>query len=127
MIAVLRQRNFVLLWIGQIISSLGDWVLWIALPFFVYGQTGSALSTGAMFVIQSLPPILFGSLAGVFVDRWDRRWTMIVADVSRACVLLLMFVVVLPAFSKWLWILYPITFIDGTIAQFYKPAKSALI
>jgi MFS family permease len=124
MTAVLRQRNFALLWIGQMISSLGDWVLWIALPFFVYEQTGSALATGAMFVVQTLPPILFGSLAGVFADRWDRRWTMVIADLMRAILLLLMLIALLPG---WLWILYPLAFVDSIVEQFFKAAKNALI
>lgn len=124
MTAVLRQRNFALLWSGQMISSLGDWVLWIALPFFVYEQTGSALATGAMFVVQTLPPILFGSLAGVFADRWDRRWTMVIADTTRALILLLMLIAIRPG---WLWILYPLAFVDSIVEQFFKPAKNALI
>lgn len=124
MTAVLRQRNFALLWSGQLISSLGDWVLWIALPFFIYEQTGSALATGAMFVVQTLPPILFASLAGVFADRWDRRWTMVIADTTRALILLLMLIAIHPG---WLWILYPLAFVDSIVEQFFKPAKNALI
>lgn len=88
MFAVLGQRNFALLWVGQVVSLIGDWVLLIALPFYVYALTGSVLATGAMFIAETLPRLVLGSLAGVFVDRWDRRWTMIVADVLRALILL---------------------------------------
>jgi hypothetical protein len=71
MIAVLRQRDFSLLWSGGILSVVGDFFLFVALPFFVYERTGSTLATGAMFAAQTMPRLLFGSVAGVFVDRWD--------------------------------------------------------
>ena len=93
MLILLSQRNFALLWAGQLVSNLGDWLLWIALPFYVYERTGSALATGAMFIAQTLPPILFGSLAGIFVDRWDRKQTMMIADLARFFVILLLLLV----------------------------------
>ena len=95
MLAVLRQRNFSLLWFGGVLSVVGDFFLFIALPFFVYERTGSALATGAMFAAETLPRLLFGSVAGVFVDRWDRKKTMVFADVSRAVILL--------RFWRWRW------------------------
>ncbi len=55
MITLLRQRNFAFLWFGQLVSILGDWVLFVALPFYVYNLTGSVLATGGMFVIRTLP------------------------------------------------------------------------
>jgi hypothetical protein len=58
-----------LLWFGQVISVAGDWVLFAALPFYVYSLTGSALATGAMFMIATLPRVLLGSVAGVL-----RQW-----------------------------------------------------
>jgi hypothetical protein len=69
MLAVLRQRDFSLLWFGGVLSVTGDLFLFIALPFFVYERTGSVLATGAMFAAETLPRLLFGSMAGVFVDR----------------------------------------------------------
>src|SRR5438094_848558 len=88
MLVVLQQRNFALLWAGSVISLLGDWLLLIVLPLFVYQRTGSALATGAMFIVETLPSLCLGSIAGVFVDRWDRRQTMIITDLSRALMLL---------------------------------------
>ena len=63
MLAVLRQRDFSLLWFGGVLSVVGDFFLFIALPFFVYERTGSALATGAMFAAETLPRLLFGSVA----------------------------------------------------------------
>ena len=124
MLHVLRQRNFSLLWFGQLISIIGDWVLFIALPYYVYNLTGSALATGGMFIAETVPRLLLGSLAGVFVDRWDRKRTMIAADLSRAVVLLLLLTV---RSVEWLWLVYVVAFTESAISQFFVPAKSAVI
>ncbi len=124
MLAVLRVRNFALLWGAGAVSLLGDWVLLIALPFYVYNRTGSALATGAMFMAQTVPRILLGSVAGVFVDRWDRQRTMVVADLSRAALLLLLLLARSP---DWLWIVYPVAALQAAIGQFFLPAQSATV
>jgi MFS family permease len=124
MFALLRQRSFALLWIGGLISTVGDWVLFMALPFFVYQHTGSTLATVATFMAQILPPLLLGSVAGVFVDRWDRRRTMIVADLARALLLLLLLTVHTRAALPRV---YFVAFLLAAIAQFFAPAKGALI
>src|SRR5262249_29780625 len=124
MLATLRQRNFALLWLGGLISFVGDWVLYIALPVYIYDLTGSALATGAMFIAQTAPRLLLGSLAGVFVDRWDRRRTMIVANMLSAAALLLL----LPVRSIHdIWLVYLSAFLQASIALFFQPAESALV
>ncbi|MGI8855933.1 MAG: MFS transporter [Thermomicrobiales bacterium] len=124
MLAILRQRNFALLWIGQLISVFGDWVLLIALPFYIFDLTGSALATGAMFMAQTVPRVLLGSVAGVFVDRWDRKRTMIAADLSRAALILALLTV---HSAGWLWLIYLVAFLQAVIAQFFTPAKNAVL
>jgi len=124
MLAILRQRNFFLLWLGGLISFVGDWVLFIALPVYVYELTGSTLATGGMFIAQTAPRLLMGSLAGVFVDRWDRKRTMILANLSSAAALLLL----LPVRSvDDLWLLYLAAFLQASIMLFFQPAESALV
>jgi len=123
MLAVLRQRNFALLWAGGLISMLGDWLLFIALPFYIYDLTGSALATGAMFMAETLPILLFGSIGGVFADRWDRKKTMIVADLLRAALLLLLLAA---GSAEWLWAIYLVVFVQSSVGQFFNPAKGAL-
>lgn len=124
MFNALRKRNFALLWLGQIVSLSGDWLLLLALPFYIYQLTGSVLQTGVMYMIEMLPRILLGSLAGVFVDRWDRRWTMLIADISRAAVLLL---ILLVHTQSLLWIIYVAVACQAIISQFFTPASMALI
>jgi MFS family permease len=72
-IRTLRERDFALLWFGGLVSMMGNWMLSIALPIYVYQLTDSTLATSAMLAAQMLPTLLFGSVAGVLVDRWDRK------------------------------------------------------
>jgi len=124
MLAVLRRRDFSLLWFGGVLSVTGDYFLFIALPFFVYERTGSVLATGAMFAAETLPRLLFGSVAGVFVDRWNRKRTMVIADLSRAVVLLPLLAV---AAGGPLALVYAVAFVEATVSMFFLPAKSAII
>ena len=124
MIRTLRQRNFALLWFAGLISMVGDWVLFIALPIHTYNLTHSSLATGMMFMAGTLPRILFGSVAGVFVDRWDRQRTMVIADLSRAVLLLLLLLV---RSFEWIWIIYLVAFVESIISQFFDPAENALL
>lgn len=124
MLASLRNRNFALLWVGQLVSLAGDWVLLVALPFFVYSLTGSTLATGAMFIAQTLPRLALGSLAGVFVDRWDRRATMMASDLLRAALLLPLLLVRSPDRA---WIVYVVAFAEASVSQFFLPAEGALL
>jgi MFS family permease len=124
MLAPLRNRNFALLWLGGMISFAGDWAMLIALPVFIYDLTGSAMATGGAFIALSLPRLLFASLAGVFVDRWDRRRTMIIANLLSAAVLLLLLPV--HAASQF-WLVYAVAFLHTTLSLFFMPAESALV
>jgi MFS family permease len=124
MFALLRQRNFALLWVGQFISMMGDWFLIIALPFYIYQRTGSALATGIMFIVETLPRLFLGSIAGVFVDRWNRRRTMMTADFLRASILLPMLLI---STRETIWIAYIVALVQNTVSQFFSPAYSALV
>ena len=124
MLAVLRQRNFALLWFGNVVSMIGDWILLVALPFYIYQRTGSALATGATFIVETLPTLFFGSLAGVFVDRWNRKWTLVIANWMSVLFLLpLLFI----QSRNGLWLVYVVAFAESIIAQFIGPASSALV
>jgi MFS family permease len=124
MFATLRQRNFSLLWFGGLISMTGDWVLFIALPIYVYTLTGSTLATSVMFIAQRIPSLLLGSVAGVFVDRWDRKRTMVIANLLMALGLLPLIAV---RSVDQLWIVYVVAFIESALGQFFRPAENALL
>ena len=124
MVETLRNRNFTLLWLAQLISMTGDWVIFIALPIYMYEQTGSVLATGAMFISNLLPKLLVGSLSGVFVDRWNRKRTMIIADFLRAAIV----IVLLGAIAaEQLWLIFPLAFLESSASQFFNQAKNAML
>jgi MFS family permease len=124
MFALLRQRNFALLWSGGLISRTGDWLLDIGLSFYVYAVTGSALATSIALLSAFVPGLLLGSFAGVFVDRWDRRWTMIVSNLVLALGLLPLLAV---HSRETIWIAYIVLFFEACVAQFVTPAQNALV
>ena len=124
MFSLLRQRNFALLWFGGLISYTGDWILFTALPVYVFTLTQSVMATGLMFAITVVPSVLLGSVAGVFVDRWDRKWTMVVTNLARAP---LWFSLVFVDSVERLWIVYLVAFASRCIAQFGGPAEDALL
>jgi MFS family permease len=124
MFRLLRRRGFALLWSAGLISAIGDSVLFIALPFYVYDRTGSVLAGGAMFVVETVPRMALASVAGVFVDRWDRRRTMIVGDLLRAFGLIPL--LLLPT-SGAIWLIYVVAFSQAVFSRFFYPAKSALL
>ncbi len=124
MLTTLRQRNFALLWIGGLISQTGDWLLQVGLPVYVYLLTGSALATGVTLIVSFAPNFLLGSVAGVFVDRWPRRRTMLIVSLLQAAGLLpLLFL----HDRGTLWLLYPVLFGEALIEQFFQPAQNALL
>jgi MFS family permease len=124
MLATLRQRNFALLWFGGLISLIGDRAMLTALPFYVYQQTGSTLHSAGLFTAYYLPQVLFSSVAGVFVDRWDRRRIMIVTNLLQACVMLLLLFV---RSGEWLWLVYLVAFIESSASVFFGPAEGAIV
>src|SRR5215213_8979992 len=123
-IATLRSRDFALLWTAGLISVAGDFALLIALPLHAYALTGSAVATGGVFAASLLPQVLLGSVAGVFVDRWDRKRTMVAADLLRAALLLPLLAVGSP---DLLWLLYLVRAATGVVGLIFDPAESALL
>jgi MFS family permease len=124
MLATLRQRDFALLWSGDVISVIGDWILIVGLPMYILLLTHSVLATGAMIIAGRIPSLLFGPLAGVFVDRWNRKRVMIIADALFALWLLPLLLV---NSVERVWIVYLVQFAESSIGQFFGPAENALL
>ena len=124
MLRLLKHRNFALLWCEGLVSNFGNWVLNISLPIFVFQLTDSVAATGGMYAAIGLPSLLFGSFAGVFVDRWDRRKTMVYVNLLQA-------VAVLPLLfldsESDVWLVYVVAFLQTTLALFFGPAENALL
>jgi MFS family permease len=124
MLAVLRQRNFAIVWTAGLISITGDWLLVVALPVVIYQMTGSTAATAAAVVSRILPRLFFGSVAGVFVDRWDRRRVMLVTNVLQGLSLLPL---VLVRSADWLWLIYLSSFVRSSLVPFFNAAENALL
>ena len=124
MMAIFRNRNFSLIWFAGLISIMGNWIIMVALPYHIYNVTGSALATSAWLMAYILPGVLFSSVAGVFVDRWDRKKTMIFTNLLQMLVILMLVLVKSP---EYIWIVYVVGFIESTLSQFFSPAESALL
>lgn len=124
MINVLKKRDFSLLWLGGLVSMIGNWMLMAALPFHVYQLTGSALATSGVLMAYIAPGILFSSLAGVLVDRWSRKRTMLFISLMQAAALMLMLLVQSPG---QVWIFYVAIFLGSSLASFFSPAENALL
>lgn len=124
MLATMRNRNFAQLWVAGFISLTGDWMLQIALPIYVFILTGSVLVTTLALVAGLAPVLLLGSLAGVFVDRWNRRTTLVICNLLQAVALLpLLFV----RSADTIWIVYAVSAVESTVELFFRPAESALL
>jgi predicted MFS family arabinose efflux permease len=124
MLAVLRRRDFALLWTGGLVSVAGDWVLNAALPFFVYERTGSTVATAGMIVAELAPGVVVGSFSGVYVDRVDRRRLLVVADLLQALVASALLLV---AAGGGVAVVYVVAAAQSAIAAFSVPAESALL
>jgi MFS family permease len=122
-VSLARNGNFLLLWTGQFISQLGDRLAMVALPWLVYTSTGSALSTGLVFALYTLPYVLFGAFAGVLIDRFDKRLVMIASDVARTGL-----VILVPLAATWsLPAVYVLSFLIASAAVFFDPCKLAIL
>ena len=122
--ALLRRRDFGLLWAGGLISETGDWFLLVGLPFWVLQETGSSLVTASVFLVGLLPGLVVGPLAGVLVDRWDRRRTLVAVSLAEAASLLPLLAV---DGRDRLWIVYLVIAVEATLAQLNDPARNALV
>jgi Na+/melibiose symporter-like transporter len=119
-----RERSLRLLLSAGLISLTGDWILRTGLAYYVYALTGSTLASATTLLASLVPQIAFGSLAGVYVDRWDRRTTMVVTNVLLAAGLLPLLLV---HSRRDVWIVYLVTIAQSSLAQFFTAAEAALL
>lgn len=120
----LREPAFARLWVAGLISETGDWLLRIALPVYVLQLTGSALVTSTVLVLEVLPFLICGPLAGVLSDRWNRYRTIVGCSLVQAAALL---PVLLVTTTDRLWIIYLVTVVESALAALVEPTKNALL
>ena len=119
-----NNRNYRLLWFGQVVSQLGDWFNSVAVYALLLELTGTATSVALMILVQFFPQAVIGPLAGVVVDRFDRRRVMIATDVLRGVLIL-----ALPFAGRAGHVPLIYAVIGSTVAAtaFFEPARTAVI
>jgi MFS family permease len=137
---VLRNRNFLFLWAGQVFSQLADKVYLVLVidlitrQFQAEGQTVSGWVSSVM-VAFTIPAVLFGSFAGVLVDRWPKKWTMVLTNVFRGGLVLILPLLLWVTRSQGdflqvpvgFWAMLGVTFLVSTLTQFFAPAEQSAI
>ncbi len=137
---VLQNRNFLALWSGQVFSQLADkvyLVLMIALIASRFQDTNQTISgwVSVLMIFFTIPAVLFGSVAGVFVDRWSKKGVLVSTNILRG-ILVLAVPFLLWITQSWrsfynlpvgFYVLLGITFLVSTLTQFFAPAEQAVI
>lgn len=122
--ALLTDRCFALVWWAGLSSQLGSWLLATALPMHVFQVTGSTAATSLLLIAGAVPRVVLGGVAGVYVDRWDHRRTMLVTNVLLATVVLPLLV---PGWDDVVIVVYCVALGKSVLAQFFAPAEDALL
>ncbi len=123
--AIFRNRPFVYLWTGQLVSTIGDALTSLAAGIIVFQVTHSVLNVGIMLMVSSIPTLVFGLIAGVFVDRFDRKAIMVASVVIRAG-LVAAIPLSLSLTGDILW-LYVIVLLSASVQQFFDPANDSVL
>lgn len=121
--AVFKRRDFLLLWVAELVSEAGSALTSLAAGLYVYQQTKSALLVGLTLMATAVPSLLVGLVAGVVVDRYDRRTVMILSNLGQALVVAAIpFLIGVNA-----WLLFVAILLNAGVKQFFDPAHDALV
>jgi predicted MFS family arabinose efflux permease len=121
--SIWRNRNFQLVWGGSFVNNVGDWLLMVALPVYVFTATDSGAATAALFVIELAVAVLLGPLGGSIVDRLDLPRTLIVTNLAQAAALLPLLTVT----EARVWPAYIVAGVQAALARVNNPAGAALL
>jgi MFS family permease len=121
-IAVLRNRKFLSLWIAQVVTQVGGNMVLFGLTIEVFALTGKSTSVSLLILSFLVPAVIFGAIAGVYVDRLDRRLILVTTNIARGALFLLLLVV-----PQEIWIICLITALISTLSTFFGPAEIAMI
>lgn len=118
------MRTFITIWFGQLISMLGSGLTSFALSVYIYQETGSATQLGVSMLSATLPSLLISPLAGVLVDRWDRRWVMLLSDTGAGLSTLLIWLLLRDGHLA-VWHIYLANMANSVVGAFQRPAHMA--
>lgn len=120
---VLKNKNFLFLWLDQLMSQLADRFLLYVLLILAYQLTKSNLGVSLPMLAFGVPAVLFGPTAGVFVDRWNKKLVMIISNILRGLLILL----IIPFINQSLAMVFMISFLIFSVSQFFSPAETSSI
>ncbi|HNO31826.1 MAG TPA: MFS transporter, partial [Anaerolineales bacterium] len=120
------MRKFVIIWIGQLISTIGSGLTGFALSIWIYQKTGQAAPFVYTALASSIPVVIFSLFAGALVDRLNRRWVMILTDVGAALSTLVLFLLYTSG-NLEVWHIYVSSFFASLFGTFQIPAFTASI
>lgn len=121
--AVLKNKNFLFLWLGQIFSQLGDRVTFVVFVAIIAQHFYMSASFQSwLYIAFTIPAVLFTAIAGVFIDRWNKKHVLIFTNILRALI-----VILLPLTDNYLMGIYALAFLLSSVTQFFAPAESASI
>lgn len=125
--SLIKNRNFAALWIGQVISEFGDRLAQMALIAGVYfnQDKGHVFRLAVLLTFTVIPVFFVGPVAGAYIDRWNRKKTMLVSDILRGT--LVIFIPFFLIYTKNLIPVYLIVFVMFSITRFFLPAKLGII
>ncbi len=121
---VLALPDFRRIWVAQTISDFGDGLTNLALLIVVFSLAGTTAAIALMAIVIAVPQLTIGIVAGVYVDRFDRRRIMLASDLLRAIVVLA-FIAIRSA--DLLPLLYVLAFVEASIGTFFAPARMAFV
>jgi MFS family permease len=121
-----RNRDYMLLWSGQVISTLGSTASGIVFPLLILAITNSPAAAGIAGALQTVPYLLFSLPAGALIDRWDRKRVMILCDTGRA-INMASIPVAVALGALTIWQIYVVAFIEGTLFVFFNIAEVAAL
>ena len=121
---LLGVPDFRRLWIAQIVSDFGDSLTLFSLMFLVQRLTGDEAAVASILIATALPALVVGMVAGVWVDRWNLKWTMVGSDLVRAVLVVGLLAVTAPS---RVGLLYAIVFVHASVGTFFRPARQALL
>ncbi|MGD2076751.1 MAG: MFS transporter [Chloroflexota bacterium] len=124
--ATLLRKNpdYRLLWLGSVVSQLGDWFNLIGSASLVANLSGTGTAISYLFLARFLPLFLFSPLAGILADRYERRHVMVASDLLRAATVMAFLLVREPG---QIWLLYVLTFTQFALSAIFTPARSAVL
>ncbi len=118
-----RTRDFRLVWGGGFVNDVGDWLLLVALPVYVFIQSGSGSATAILFVVELVAALVLGPVGGSLVDRWDLRRTLVVTNLAQAVTLAPLLAVT----GDRIWPAYLVVGAQALLTQINNPASVALL